>query len=128
MIRYTSGGLQLALENPLTRITPYEGVGDSITADDNTLPDAVARYNWSGDWGSMTVAGILRQMRIDSMNEINPEDQFKDTTTGYGVSVSGKFKVGAKDGCERRLPLDGKCRRWYGPLFWHTSVQWRGAG
>jgi len=122
MIRYTSGGLQLALENPLTRITPYEGVGDSITADDNTLPDAVARYNWSGDWGSMTVAGILRQMRIDSMNEINPEDQFKDTTTGYGVSVSGKFKVGAKDDFRWMASAGGGMGRYFGILLSNGAV------
>jgi hypothetical protein len=120
MIRYTSGGLQLAVENPETRVTTYGG-GGSITADDNTLPDAVARYNWKGDWGAFTVAGILRQMRIDN-NASDIDDLIKDTTTGYGVSVSGKFKVGAKDDFRWMASAGGGMGRYFGILLSNGAV------
>ncbi len=120
MIRYTSGGLQLAVENPSTRITTYQG-GGSITADENTLPDAVARYNFSGDWGSFTVAGILRQMRIDN-NASDVDDLIKDTTTGYGVSVSGKLKVGAKDDFRFMASAGGGMGRYFGVLLSNGAV------
>jgi len=120
MIRYTSGGLQLAVENPETRITAYQG--GTITADDNTLPDAVARYNFTGDWGAFTIAGILRQMRIDTMNDTILENQFKDTTTGYGVSVSGKLKVGAKDDFRFMASAGGGMGRYFGILLSNGAV------
>jgi len=91
MIRYTSGPWQFAVENPETTITPNGG-GGRIIADDSRVPDFVARYNLNRDWGGFTVAGIYRQLRL--------EDRalgVKDSTSGYGISVSGKFKIGEKD-------------------------------
>ncbi len=91
MVRYTSGNWQFAVENPETTITPYGG-GGRIIADDNKVPDFVARYNMSGDWGGMTVAGIVRELRYQ-----NNALDIKDSTMGYGLSVSGKLKVGERD-------------------------------
>ena len=91
MVRYTSGNWQFAVENPETTITPYGG-GGRIVADDNKVPDFVARYNMSGDWGGMTIAGIVRELRYQ-----NNVLDIKDSTTGYGLSVSGKLKAGERD-------------------------------
>jgi hypothetical protein len=91
MVRYTHGNWQFAAEQPNTTITPYGG-GGRIVADDSRVPDFVARYNASGDWGGFTVAGILRQLRYE-----NGAADIKDSTTGYGVSASGKFKIGERD-------------------------------
>ena len=91
MIRYTNGPWQFAVENPETTVTLYGG-GGRIVADDNKLPDGVVRYNLKGDWGSFTAAGILRQLAYE--NKISGID---DKTTGYGVSLSGKFTFGEKD-------------------------------
>ncbi len=90
MVRYTNGPWQFAAENPETTVTPYGG-GGRIVTDDNTMPDLVARYNMTGDWGSFTVAGLLRQLRYDSNAGI------KDSTSGWGISLSGVVKIGAKD-------------------------------
>jgi len=89
MIRYTNGGWQLAIENPETTITPYGG-GGRIVADDNSYPDIVVRYNHKGDWGHLTVAGLLRSLEYDQVGNNNSE-------TSFGISLSGKFKVGSKD-------------------------------
>jgi len=90
MIRYTSGNWQFALENPETTVTPYGG-GSRIVTDDNTMPDAVLRYNMKGDWGAFTVAGLYRQLRYDNNSTI------KDSASSYGISLSGKFVFGNKD-------------------------------
>jgi len=91
MIRYTNGPWQFALENPETTITPFGG-GDRIIADDNLTPDAVVRYNFRGDWGGFTAAGILRQLAYEN-NAIGIDD----TITAYGISLSGKFMISEKD-------------------------------
>jgi hypothetical protein len=90
-IRYTNGPWQFSAENPLTTITPYEGSG-RIVADDSHVPDFVGRYNLKGDWGDFTVAGIFRQLRYQD----NAAGK-KDSTSGYGISVSGKFLIGKDD-------------------------------
>ena len=91
MVRYTNGGWQFALENAETTITPYGG-GGRVTSDDNQMPDLVGRYNMSGDWGSFTVAAILRELACD-----NCIAGIDDSTSGYGVSLSGVFKLFGKD-------------------------------
>jgi hypothetical protein len=91
MIRYSSGPWQLAFENPALTVTPYGG-GDRIKADENTLPDAVVRYNLVFDRGSFTAAGILRQLAYR-----NESDGMDDKITGYGISMSGIFRVGEGD-------------------------------
>lgn len=91
MIRYTKGGLQLAIENPETEVTSPTGA--RVLAGDDNIPDIVARYNFSGEWGNFTAAGIVRNLRIT-------DDDFgtgSDSALGYGLSLSGKLKVGAKD-------------------------------
>jgi len=91
MVRYTNGNWQIAMENPETTITPFEG-GGRIVSDDNNVPDFVLRYNLKGDWGGFTAAGIVRQLAYE--NNIAGID---DKTTGWGISLSGKFVFGNKD-------------------------------
>ena len=91
MVRYTMGNWQFAAENPETTITPYGG-GGRIVADDSNLPDLVARYNWKGDWGAVSVAGILRELAYE-----NRATGIDDDETGWGISLSGKFPVGERD-------------------------------
>ena len=90
MIRYTTGNWQFAAENPETTITPYGG--GRIVADDNVLPDLVARYNWKWDGGNLTVAGIFRELAYE-----NNSAGIDESTNGYGVSASGKFMFGRND-------------------------------
>ena len=93
MIRYTTGNWQFAIENPETTITPYGG-GGRIVTDDNKVPDFVLRYNLKGDWGGFTAAGTVRQLRY---KEVAGPLSVSDSTTGWGISLSGKFVFGNKD-------------------------------
>jgi hypothetical protein len=91
MIRYTDGPWQFAAENPETTITPFGG-GGRIVANDSRIPDFVGRYNLNRDWGNFTVAAIYRELRYE-----NSASGIDDSETGYGISLSGKFKIGDRD-------------------------------
>jgi len=56
-------------------------------ADDNRMPDLVGRFSF----GNFTVAGMLRELRYDNNAGIS------DSTSGWGVSLSGKHMIGSRD-------------------------------
>lgn len=89
-VRYTTGNLELALENPETTITPFGG-GGRIVADDSALPDAVAKYTFATDWGYVKVAGLVRQLAYEDGAGID------STESSYGLSVTSKINVGDQD-------------------------------
>ena len=61
------------------------------------------------DWGNFTVAGIVRQMRYE-----NGASDIKDSTTGWGISLSGKFKIGEKDDFRWMASTGGGMGRYMG--------------
>jgi hypothetical protein len=91
LIRYTKGGLQIAVEQPETVVTAQNGA--MVTPGDDQVPDIIGRYNWSGDWGTFTAAGIVRQLHVSTDDLMGVDD----AAWGYGLSLSGKLKVGEKD-------------------------------
>ena len=91
LIRYTKGGLQIAVEQPETVVTSQTGA--RVIAGDDQLPDFVGRYNWSGDWGNFTAAAIVRQLHVSTDDLMGVDD----SALGYGLSLSGKIKVGESD-------------------------------
>jgi len=90
LIRYSRGPFQVAVEQPETTIADLPNAGARVLPGDDFLPDFVVRYNRKRAWGHMTVAGIARALHVE-------EGTAGDTAVGYGVSVSGKVKVGARD-------------------------------
>ena len=91
LVRYTKGGLQVAVEQPETVVTAQNG--SMVTPGDDQVPDIIGRYNWSGDWGSFTAAGIVRQLHVSADDLLGVDD----AAWGYGISLSGKLKVGQQD-------------------------------
>ncbi|MDX1380083.1 MAG: DcaP family trimeric outer membrane transporter [Xanthomonadales bacterium] len=91
LARYTRGPWQFALENPETTLTPYGG-GPRIVADDNRVPDLVARYNGGGERASFAVAALLRQLRYE-----HAAAGVDDATGAWGISLSGVLKTGPRD-------------------------------
>ena len=83
-IRYSNGNWMFAIENPNTTTL------NAGSRDENIIPDVVARYNMSGDFGNVSIAGIARQLRADFGTS-------EDEAFGYGLSVSGRLNVGEKD-------------------------------
>ena len=85
------GKLHLALENPSTSVFDEDGGSDDgNNYDDNSIPDAVIRYD--GKVGNLiyNIAAIGRQITYDTGTE--DEDKF-----GFGTSLSGKYTFGNGD-------------------------------
>ncbi len=77
-VRYNMGNFQVALENP-------ESWGGD-TANDS-VPDVVARYNFKGDWGSVSVSALARQLNT----------MLGNSESAFGASIAGRIKAGGKD-------------------------------
>jgi len=98
-IRYTNGGLSVALENPETTTltgtrNPVTGAWTNASAnsDRGSLPDLTVRYGWKGDWGTFGVAGLVRQLKVD--NQVSGADA--DAMAG-GLTLGGKWVMGETD-------------------------------
>ncbi|WP_372652406.1 DcaP family trimeric outer membrane transporter [Alcanivorax borkumensis] len=91
-IRYTSGPVMLAFENPST--TLYGGDSNPSEYDDNNVPDIVARYNLTGGWGNVSLSAMGRQLKYEDDVGGTPYDEDE---YGYGLSVAGRVMLGAMD-------------------------------
>ena len=82
-IRYTLGGLQLAIENPES----YGGYRGDKTTRDDSVPDFIAKYTFKGDWGNVSVSGLARQLKsVTNQSE-----------SAFGYGVAGRIKTFGKD-------------------------------
>lgn len=84
-IRYTYESWQFSIENPETTVA---GVG---ATNDNELPDFVARYNLKHNDLSLAIAGLIRQLTYNDGGAID------DSTTSWGLSITGKFMINKND-------------------------------
>ena len=91
-IRWTTGGLQLALENPATRLN--DANGSTLYDNGQEVPDLVARYN--GNFGdlSWSAAALGRQLRYEDRSNGGATKDGDDDTFGYGLSFAGKWMLG----------------------------------
>lgn len=89
-LRYSAGPWSFSLENPETLLTPLHGNGARIASDDNALPDVTARWSRRGDWGHVSAAGLLRQLRHETPDS-------RANALGAGISLSGKHLLGERD-------------------------------
>jgi len=92
-IRWTQplewGSIQVAAENPETTYIPSD-TGVKTSADDDRLPDFVARVNLKTGLGSFSLAGLGREFRVESNN-------VSDSTYAGAVSVAGVIPTFGKD-------------------------------
>ena len=65
--------------------------GAMVTPGDDEVPDIVGRYNWSGDWGSLTAAAIVRRLHVSADDLMGGDD----AAWGYSLSLSGKLNDAA---------------------------------
>ncbi|WP_299266428.1 DcaP family trimeric outer membrane transporter [uncultured Psychrosphaera sp.] len=77
-VRYSKNGFSVALENP-------ESYGGDPTND--SMPDIIAKYQFKGDWGNVSVAALVRQLTTLT----------GETESAAGVSIAGKINVASKD-------------------------------
>ena len=116
MIRYTTGNLELAVENPESFVAAAACVEppwpeDACADEDNlpnssgarglsSMPDLIARYTFKfGDSGSyLKLAGLVRNIKIQDNDGGSQADE-----TGYGISASTKIVFG--NGADLRAML-----------------------
>ena len=84
MIRYTTGNLELAVENPQTFVS-------GGTRDRSTMPDLIGRYTFKfGEGSYVKIAGLYRSLKIQA-----PETGGSQIDeSGYGISASTKIMFG----------------------------------
>jgi hypothetical protein len=117
-VRYTTGGFSISAENPQTTITSYRNnVLTSISSDDNAFPDFVGRYVWKGDWGSVTLAGLVRELKYQTTGT-NAIDASTWTAAG---SFSGKITTWGKDDI-RFMVVGGNLGRYVGLNFSNDAM------
>lgn len=75
--------LHVSAENPETS-SANQGAPALIENDDDSMPDFAARLAYSGSFGELSLAGLVRQLAVD--NGI-----IHDEAMGYGVSFGGKI-------------------------------------
>ena len=90
MVRYTlptgdKSGLALAVENPQA-----DTRGGASALDRG--PDFAANWTKEGDWGHLSLRGLVRPLRVADANGENQASKL-----GFGAGVSGIFKLGAAD-------------------------------
>ena len=80
--------LLVALENPETEII-NRTLPALVDNDDDRLPDVVARVNAKTGVGEFSLAGIVRELRVNNAG-------WGDTTLGWGLSAAGRVPLGAR--------------------------------
>lgn len=75
--------LHLAIENPESG-TATLGTATLIENGADRLPDFTARFAWTGKRAELSLAGLVRQVRIENAG-------VGTTRTGFGASASGKL-------------------------------------
>lgn len=99
-IRYSVGNWQFALENAQTfgdddtGASGNVGVTGANNDPDSDVPDFVARYNFKGDWGQASVAGLVKKVDQGGIDE-----------TATALSLSGRINSFGKDDIRFQLTL-----------------------
>lgn len=89
-----NSSLMISFENPETSVETTISA-TIMELDDDTLPDAVVRLNTKLGKADFTLAGIVRELAVDGMAVGG--QLVNDEAMGWGLSLSGKIPVGAKD-------------------------------
>lgn len=103
-IRYTykTGANQfaIAIEQPSNDIDPGNvrlldsDIADSLQGDEE-LPDLTAQWRYTGDWGHVQAAGILRRVGFETAG--TPNNEPSDSKVGWGINLTSNIKVFEKD-------------------------------
>ncbi|MGE5337468.1 MAG: DcaP family trimeric outer membrane transporter [Gemmatimonadota bacterium] len=88
---FADGDWSIALENPET-VASLPG-GAAFRADDDRLPDLTTRIRLNTAAGRYSIAGLVRQVRVDSA--ANPAA--RSQKLGAAIGANGIVPIGAKD-------------------------------
>lgn len=94
MVRYTSqfegGSWSVAAENPYeNNVVTISGDVSDTNNDDQIIPDLIGRVDFKGEWGTASVATLVRKFVLDDPT-LGGQD---DSTWGSAVSAVARFPV-----------------------------------
>jgi hypothetical protein len=97
-VDFNGPGSVAAIRQPQIRYTlPLGSLASlSVSAENSRnggvghLPDFVAKLSAEGKYGTVALAGVTNQYRFNKAGDVTPRS---DTLQGYGVALSGSFKV-----------------------------------
>jgi hypothetical protein len=120
----TDADLQFALESPETTLVDAAActAGNCLllTPDDDRVPDVVARLDFRPAWGSLAVAGLLRQYRSDEGGEARE-------AWGGAASLMGRIKGPGLDSLSFTVSWgEGLGRYLYNAVFPDAALDSRG--
>jgi len=95
MVRYTrklESGLQLmaSLENPKVDVAYLQFFAPDVRATDQRLPDLVVNASKAGDWGYLSLSGLVREIRFRTTTSGVSEAH---GAVGYGANLVGGFRL-----------------------------------
>ncbi|KQM27499.1 hypothetical protein ASE57_10700 [Sphingomonas sp. Leaf11] len=90
-----------SIENPET-VSAMAGAPALSDNDDDSLPDLTGQLLWSAKGASLSLAGLLRSMRVDPAN-----GRSAATARGYGVSLAGIAPLPTGKGDDVRFMMTG---------------------
>jgi hypothetical protein len=94
----------IALESPSSSVDSgkLSGIDPSLNVGGKTeLPDLTAHWRTQGDWGHAKIGVILRQVSWENTASAGGEPSGSET--GYGINLSGSYKVGKKGAIKAQL-------------------------
>lgn len=87
-IRIRFGSWAFSIENQETTVTQINDAG-IVETESGFIPDFTARKNFSGKWGSWSIATVGRFL------EFEQNDIFQKSF-GFGITTGGKIKIGQR--------------------------------
>jgi hypothetical protein len=113
-VRLTLGSWRFSVENPQAFITPNDG-GDFIAATGG-IPDITARKDFNESWGTLSIATIIRSIRIrDAQNTLH-------FSPGLGLTIGSKINIGARDDLRVMATIGNGLGRYVGIAFVNAGV------
>jgi hypothetical protein len=114
-VRYTWNKWQFAVENPETVVTPLGG--GRFATESGRLPDLVARRNFAGEAGTLSIAGLLRQLHYE-----DPGAGVDDQALGLGATAGGEYLIGDQDGFKAQFTIGRGLGRYVALNFVNAAV------
>ena len=102
--RNENSHVAVALESPSSAVDDgkLSGVSDDLNVSGKTeLPDLTAHWRMQSNWGHYQLAAILRQVSYENTASANGEPS--GSKTGYGLNLSGSYKVWKKGTLKAQL-------------------------
>ncbi len=97
-VRLSAGAWKISLENPETAVSVNTENGPvGVVTEASRLPDLVVRRDFAGDWGTLGISLLGRELHYKGPSALDETQTVEDSELGYGLSLGTKIKVGQRD-------------------------------